>query len=119
MGDATTLGEKIKAFRKARGLTQEQLAEKIGIDNKHLSRIEKGRHLPTYNITKKLAEVLNFDIYEINKINTETIIPPDKIYLKSLKILNSAKNEREKKYYLEALMFAQKGLKIGINSVKK
>ena len=33
--------------------------------------------------------------------------------MKSLQILNSAKNEKEKKYYLEALTHAQKGLKLG------
>ena len=35
------------------------------------------------------------------------------MYMKSLQILNSAKNEKEKKYYLEALTHAQKGLKLG------
>ena len=49
------LGIKIKQLRKSMGWTQEQLAEKIGIDNKHLSRIEKGYHMPNYKIIKKLA----------------------------------------------------------------
>ena len=47
------LGAKIKKLRKSMGWTQEQLAEITGIDNKHLSRIENGYHLPNYNIIKK------------------------------------------------------------------
>ena len=106
------LGEKIRQIRKSKGLTQEKLAELIGIDNKHLSRIEKGRHMPTYNIIRKLAKVLEFDIYQIDDMNILDIPKPHKIYLKALSILNSAKNDDEKKYYLEALQHAQKGLRL-------
>lgn len=111
-----SLGNKIRQYRKLRALTQEQLAEKIGIDNKHLSRIEKGRHMPTYNIIKKLAKVLDFDIYSIEDTPIEEFPKQNKIYLKSLQILNSAKNEEEERYYCEILKVAQKGLNIGINS---
>ncbi len=106
------LGYKIKKMRKARGWTQEQLAEKIGIDNKHLSRIEKGYHMPNYQIIKKLAQIFNFDIRNFEDISLEDISMPDKITLKSLQIINSAISDAEKKYYLEALQFAQKGLKL-------
>lgn len=109
------LGEKIRQIRKAKGLTQEQLAEKIGIDNKHLSRIEKGRHMPTYKILKNLSSVLEFDIFEIENMPLDEIRVPDKIYIKSLNILNSATTDEERKYYLEVLLLAQKGLRIGKN----
>ena len=111
------LGLKIRQLRKSKGLTQEQLAEKIGIDNKHLSRIEKGKHMPTYNIIKNLSDILEFNIFELDEKSITEIKQPDKIYLKSLNILNSAKTDIEKKYYLEALQHAQKGLKLG-NSLK-
>ena len=107
------LGNKIKQLRKANGWTQEQLAEKIGIDNKHLSRIEKGYHMPNYQIIKKLAQIFNFDIRNFDDISINSIPLPDKITQKSIQILNSASDEREKKYYLEALLFAQRGLKLG------
>lgn len=41
------LGERIKELRKKRQLSQEQLAEKIQIDAKNLSRIEVGRGYPS------------------------------------------------------------------------
>jgi len=112
--DKKILGKKIRELRKSKGFTQEQLAEKLGIDNKHLSKIEKGDHMPTYKVILKLAETLQLNIYDFNtqsnvKINNEF----DKTYLKSLKILQSAKTENQKQYYLEALRHAQKGLKLG------
>ena len=39
------LGLNVKKYRRLNNLTQEQLAEKGGIDNKHLSKIENGLHL--------------------------------------------------------------------------
>jgi len=112
MDKDNNLGLKIRQLRKARGLTQEQLAEKLDIDNKHLSKIEKGDHKPTYKLILKLAEVLQINIYDFSGLEfkqNET----DPIYLKSLRILNSAKNPKEKEYYLESLKHAQKGLKLG------
>lgn len=109
------LGDKIRQLRKLKGLTQEQLAEQIGIDNKHLSRIEIGKHFPTYYVLKKLAQVLDFDIYNIEEMEIDDIPKPDKNFLKSLQILNSAKTSVESKYYFEALQHAQKGLRIGKN----
>ncbi len=107
-----SLGSKIRQLRKERGLTQEQLAEKLNIDNKHLSRIEKGIHKPTYHVILKLAEVLNINIYDFSE-KSDLKNDTDTIYLKSLKILNSAKTPKEKEFYLEALKHAQKGLKLG------
>jgi transcriptional regulator with XRE-family HTH domain len=113
--NSDNLGLKIKQMRKAKGWTQEQLAERIGIDNKHLSRIEKGYHMPNYQIIKKLAQIFNFDIRNFEDITIDDINLPDKITLKSMQILNSAVCEKEKTYYLEALQHAQKGLKLGKN----
>lgn len=36
------LGARIKELRTGRGLSQEELAEMVGVDPKHLSRIETG-----------------------------------------------------------------------------
>ena len=48
------LGQRIKEIRKARGITQEQLAERIGIGTPNISYIETGRYAPTVeNFEKK------------------------------------------------------------------
>lgn len=107
------LGVKIKQMRKSMGWTQEMLAEKIGIDNKHLSRIEKGYHMPNYQIIKKLAQIFNFDIRNFDDISFNNMPLPDKAALKAMQIINSAKSEQEKEYYLAVLQLARRGLKIG------
>ena len=45
--DKYFIGRKIKSFRKKRGLTQAELAEKIDLSEKHISKIEAGVHLPS------------------------------------------------------------------------
>ncbi len=111
--EASLIGAKIKQLRKLKGLTQEQLSEKIGIDNKHLSRIETGRSLPTLKIANALTKIFDFDFYDLinNNSNTEIEIP-DSYYTQSLNILNSAQNKQERICYLEALKQTQKCIKL-------
>lgn len=56
--DNITIGKKIKEIRKNRGLTQDILAEKVGIDAKHLSRIECGKNSLSLNLLLKICSVL-------------------------------------------------------------
>lgn len=56
------LGARIKEMRKAKGLTQDQLSEIVGIDPKHLSRIEVGRNYPSLDALKRMAAALHVEI---------------------------------------------------------
>lgn len=56
------LGARIKEIRKARGLSQEDLAERVGIEAKHLSRIEVGGSYPSLDRLAKLAKALNVEM---------------------------------------------------------
>lgn len=53
------MGEKLKAARRAAGMTQAQLAEAIGVNQMHVSRWESGKVEPGVLIVKRMAEVLN------------------------------------------------------------
>jgi transcriptional regulator with XRE-family HTH domain len=72
------LGARIREFRKARGLTQEQLAEMIGVEPRHISRMEGGYHAPTIERLDKLSLALNvpikdlFDFMHLNDPDTRT-----------------------------------------------
>ncbi len=109
MNENNDLGNKVRQLRKEKGYTQGQLAKLIGTDDKHISKIENGIHLPTYKTLKKLSEVLNFNLKDMNsisvKINSKMQNP---IYNKILKILNSAKNEKELNNYYNALKMTYK-----------
>ncbi len=55
----TKFGAKVREFRKARGLTQHQLAESAGIDRKTINRIENTRYSPTLTNVFAIAEALD------------------------------------------------------------
>ena len=46
MVDQKTIAAQIRKMRKAKGMTQEQLAEKAGVGTTHISHIETGRSVP-------------------------------------------------------------------------
>ena len=57
-----SFGARIKELREKKGLNQEQLAEIIGLESRHLSRIETGRSFTTLENIEKIANALNVDI---------------------------------------------------------
>jgi len=66
-----SLGRNIRKFRKAKGLTQEQLAELAGISYKYLGEIERGETNPSIDTLKRIAEGLNIPLESI--IKTESV----------------------------------------------
>jgi len=56
------LGARIKELRKKSQTSQEQLAEKIGINYKNLSRIESGKGFPTLDTLENIAKALNVEM---------------------------------------------------------
>lgn len=68
------IGQRIRKFRKAYNLSQEELADKVGISTTHMSHIETGNtklSLPVFvDIAKALSvstDELLYDIPELNK----------------------------------------------------
>lgn len=53
---------KIKDARKAAGLTQAQLAEKSGLPQSHISRLENAEHSPSRKTLEKIAVALGIDV---------------------------------------------------------
>ena len=59
------IGSFLKELRKENELTQEQLAEKLNVSNRSVSRWETGNTLPDISILIELAEFYDVDIKEI------------------------------------------------------
>ncbi|WP_310532101.1 helix-turn-helix transcriptional regulator [Novosphingobium sp.] len=55
---ADTLTNRLRELREARGLTQAQLAEAIGVSRKTINTVENGIYVPSTVIALKLAAVL-------------------------------------------------------------
>lgn len=60
-----TLGWKVKKLRKDKKLTQEELAEKIGISRVYMGYIEQGRENPSLKLLMKLARRFKVKIEEL------------------------------------------------------
>ena len=59
------LGRSIRKIRKAKGLTQEQLAEKIGTSTPWIGHIETGREVPNLTMLQKIAHALGVKVKEL------------------------------------------------------
>ena len=63
------LGSRIKEIRKHRGITQEQLAEMVGIGTSNISYIETGKFAPSIENFEKIVKALNVEPYELYMFN--------------------------------------------------
>ncbi len=52
---------RIREERTKRGLTQAELADKAGLTQSHVSRLENGEHSPSHMTRKKLADALGIN----------------------------------------------------------
>jgi transcriptional regulator with XRE-family HTH domain len=59
------IGARIKEIRARNRINKERLAERMGINPKYLSSIERGKENPSLNTLIKLSESLEVDLGEI------------------------------------------------------
>ncbi len=59
------LGESLKIRRKALGLTQRALAEKLGVEASYVAFIESGRRKPSLNLVARIADTLGLDRQQV------------------------------------------------------
>lgn len=62
MGLKQIFGNNLHSYRKLRGLSQEQLAEKLDISVKHLSTMETGKVFASAELIEKISKKLNVSI---------------------------------------------------------
>lgn len=65
MPDPTAaFGTRLKAIREAKGLTQVQLAEKLGVQQDRISRLERGAVEPGWTNVCRIADALGVSVQE-------------------------------------------------------
>lgn len=75
--DSKKIGAFIAANRKKKGLTQEQLGEKLGVSNKTISRWENGNYMPDLSLLEPLSKELGISLNELlagEEIKKENVI---------------------------------------------
>ncbi|MDR2924255.1 MAG: helix-turn-helix transcriptional regulator [Treponema sp.] len=55
----------LKEYRKKRGLTQAQLAEKVNVSQHYIGMLEMGRNFPATDLIERIAKALNIEMYEL------------------------------------------------------
>ena len=77
--DQAKIGEFLKALRKEKGLTQEQLAEQFQVNRRTVSRWETGTNLPDLDVLMEMSDYYEVDLRELldgerksEQMNTET-----------------------------------------------
>ena len=63
--DQEKIGRFMKACRKQKNLTQEQLAEQLGVSYKTISKWENGRSLPNPSLYQPLCQILEINLIEL------------------------------------------------------
>lgn len=66
-----TFGTMITVLRKERGMTQLELADKMGVTDKAVSKWERDLSLPDAASIPKLAEIFQITTDELMQVNTE------------------------------------------------
>jgi transcriptional regulator with XRE-family HTH domain len=61
--DESNFGFALKALRQRAGLSQRELAERIGTTQSAIARLEKGETEPKFCTVERLADALNRDFY--------------------------------------------------------
>ena len=67
-----TLGMMISSLRKEKGMTQLELAEKMGVTDKAVSKWERDLSFPDINSIPKLAEIFDVSVDDLMQVKTET-----------------------------------------------
>ena len=67
-----TLGMMISSLRKEKGMTQLELAEKMGVTDKAVSKWERDLSFPDINSIPKLAEIFEISVDELMQVKTGT-----------------------------------------------
>lgn len=70
-------GKRIKEARKEAGLTQQELAERLGISSVNISQFENDKRNPKFETLSKIASAIGISIYELidlQEVNSDDYI---------------------------------------------
>ena len=90
------LGARIQTIRKSKKMTQEKLAELIGLDIPNISNIERGKRFLSSTTLEKLVDALNVsakDLFDFDHIKSRDDL------LTSIQNIIQTSSDKELEYY--------------------
>lgn len=98
--DVEAFGNLVASLRREKGLTQKQLAEKLFISNKAVSKWERGLSMPDISLLEPLAELLGVSVSELLRGKRETEeVSTGEPTAEELQRLGKLREEAEEKSY--------------------
>lgn len=84
--DQIQIGQFLKQLRKDKSMTQEQLADVLGVSNRSVSRWENGNTMPDFDLLIEMTKIFDTDIAEIlnGKRSEETMHEKQEQTLKNI-----------------------------------
>ena len=59
------IGKRLRALRKAKGLSQRDIEDRTGLPKAYVSIVENGRTTPTLQMLERWAEALDVELYQL------------------------------------------------------
>ncbi len=81
------LGTRVYELRKRVNLTQAQFAEKVGVSNDTISRIERGIRSPSFNVLERIAKGIDLEVRELFNFSNKKFLEA-KCRLELIDLLN-------------------------------
>ncbi len=92
------IGEFISSLRKEKGMTQQELADKLGVTDRAIGNWENGRRLPDYSIIQDLCRELDISTNEFFAGNRVKSSEKEKQFDKNILNIFKFNNDKRKKY---------------------
>ncbi len=111
------IGAFLKELRKEKELTQEQLAERLNVSNRSVSRWETGSTLPDISMLVEIAEFYEVDIREIINGERKSENMNEEVKETILAVANYADKQKKQAVLKAIIMFALEMLCCGFTIV--
>lgn len=102
-----TLGKRIAALRREKGMTQEELAEELGVSAQAVSKWENGQSCPDISLIPRLAAIFG--------VTTDLLLTGEKETTPPVKLLPPEERKNIKDMVLRILIESADGDKVRVN----
>lgn len=80
------IGEKIKSARNSKGMTQKQLAKKLGVAESFINEVENGRKVVNESLMDRIGKVLGGDLEDMSSMMNAAIMEEEKTKIAPKKV---------------------------------
>lgn len=93
------LGARMKQLREEQGLSQEDLAERVGTAQSTISQLEQGARNPSYRTLRSLADALGISVsYLLGEAEVEKLEPEEEVLFREYRGLSEPARRQLREY---------------------